>query len=131
MIYSRLNGYAFKRLAKPEQPKTRFPFLQKSELHNKSHSTSPLLILANYSPNVNCNVYILQFSIRGNVSNSPVKPVPLVNPLPQYLYRGLGPVLLLGWHVKVINKLHQLFPWVGPIHTLLCPKENAEVEIND
>lgn len=46
----------------------------------------------------------------------PVKPVPMIDPLPQDFDRGLGTILLLGRHVEIINKYHNLFANGGSVN---------------
>ena len=47
----------------------------------------------------------------------PVKPVSMINPLPQDFNGWLGTILLLGWHVKIIYKHHHLLADRRSIHT--------------
>jgi len=49
--------------------------------------------------------------------NLPVKPIVVVNPLPQYFNRRLSTILLLRRHIEVINKNYQLFTNRWTIHT--------------
>ena len=60
----------------------------------------------------------------------PVKPVPMINPLPQDFDRGLGTILLLGWHVEIIYKYHHLFANGGSINASFTSENKWSVPIS-
>lgn len=58
-------------------------------------------------------------SIQRCISDWPVEPVALVNPLSESLDWRLSSILFLRWHVQVINKYAQFLAWSRTKHSLL------------
>lgn len=61
----------------------------------------------------------------------PVKPVSMINPLSQDLNGGLGTILLLSWHIKIIYKHHNLLTNSWSIYTTLPPVKETITKIRN